>query len=191
MSKSLIIGIVAGIIAVGGGLTYFVLNKSNPTTQQSSDVQATQPQAEPQTQENLKTNGNLSTLTNSGKPQKCSFTYSSENGSGSGTMYSDGKGRGLMQMSVQANSGQPVNSNILMLSDRVYSWSTTDGKTFGIVFDRASLESHTDNMNSTQHQVGEELSKSYDIDCTSWSVDETLLVVPTNITFTALPASTN
>ena len=92
MSKKVILFGGIGLVVVGVGVVGFMMfgngsntggvnNSSGPTT---GDGQAVE--------------GNLMSLAGGGKAQVCDMSYEGESGTGTGKMYTDGKGSGLMQL---------------------------------------------------------------------------------------------
>lgn len=192
MTKALIAGIIIGIVVVGAGVTYFVVKKSKPN-QQSVSNHSTQAQTQQPSSNESRTNSNLFALAESGKSQKCTFSYSGENGNSNGTVYSDGNKRGLMKMNIATKQGNSGESNTLFLNNKIYTWTISNGNTFGMVFDRDTLETQkqqpTTPSTLPSNQSAEQISHSYDMDCQPWSVDETMLTVPTNINFSSMPTA--
>ncbi len=186
MSTKLVVGIIAAVVIIGGG-AYFVTKNNdsqNNNTSNQSASNSTQPESD-----SSASKGHIFSLADSGKPQKCTFTYSGSNGTGTGTMYSDGTGRGLMQIEVQSEKGNKGKSNTLVLSDKVYGWMETSEKAIGFIYDKAKLTEQAKNSQNNPPQAGTTVdpNKSFDLNCESWSVDEAMLSVPKNINFMAMP----
>lgn len=190
MSRNLIIGIIVGVVVIVGGVAYFVSNKSDSNSQQNTSTQPSQPQSVQQDDsQTTTTNSNFFALSESGKPQICTFVYSGEKGSGDGTVYVDGDKRGLMKMNIKTEQGNTVVTNILVQTDKIYSWTTGGDKTFGMVFEKSTLEAPQSDTNASTSQSTQNMKQSYDMDCRPWTVDETVLAVPTNVNFTTLPST--
>lgn len=187
MSKKLIIGIIAVVVIIAGGVFFVTKDDGNQNNSSSGEQAATNTEQQPS---NNESKGNIFSLSDSGKPQKCTFTYSGTKGNGTGTMYTDGSGRGLMQIEVQTAKGNTGKSNTLVLSDKVYGWMETGEKSVGFVYDKAKLTQQTQNAqnNPSQTSTNTDPNQSFDLQCDSWSVDEAMLSVPKNVNFTAMPA---
>ena len=182
MSKGLIVASVVGLIVLGGGAYYLVSNNSSNSsseTTQSSSANTTANTAEPEKQQT-----SFSTLSKSGKAQKCDFEYSSEKGSGTGTMYTDGNGRGRMTATYNTSKGEGT-SNTIVTADKAYGWFETAGKTTGFVYDKAKLEKATSNVRGATS--GPDVNQNFSVNCSDWSVDESMLTPPTNVNFQTIP----
>lgn len=186
MSRNVIIGIIVAVVIVGGGVYFVTKDKSSQNNSSSNQGSTNNAQQEA---DNNASKGNIFSLADSGKPQKCTFTYSGSNGTGTGTMYSDGTGRGLMQMEVKSEKGNTGKSNTLVLSDKVYGWMETSEKAVGFIYDKAKLTEQVKNAqnNPSQASTTADPNKSFDLNCESWSVDEAMLSVPKNVNFMAMP----
>jgi uncharacterized protein YxeA len=187
MNKNILI--VAGVLILLGGAGAFFLLSKNDNTQQTTNNSSTTNQSEQKAQEEEKaetTNGNIFSLSDSGHSHKCMFTYSGSNGTGNGTMYTDGKGRGLMTIEVKTEKGNTGKSNTLVLSDKVYGWTETEGKAIGFTYDKSTLTNGSGNSSSGSNV---DPSQKFDLNCEDWSVDESTLAVPTNVNFMTLPTA--
>ncbi len=182
MSKVIIGAVVAAVIVVAGGAVVFLRKDDSPTTTSRSGS-STSSNAE-------STNGNVFSLSGGGKALACTYTYSGSNGSGEGKMYTDGKGRGLMSTKVETEKGNTGESNVLSLNDDVYAWTVSNGQTFGFKSTKAAYTAPTSASTPTTQSTGaSDPNANFDMDCKDWSVDESVLSVPSNVTFTSLPTS--
>ncbi len=195
MSKGLKIGIIVGvlILLIGTG-AYLVGRKPKSSSSQSEKVNTNTSQEQQQTNtstDESKSDTSLFSLARSGKAQKCSFSYAGEGGKGVGTMYSDGTGLGLMKMTMQTDQGNMGESSTLAVADKVYSWTTTNGQSFGMVMDRKALENPQSPSPSTtpSSESFDKVNQSFSLDCQSWVVDDSLFETPSNVNFTSLPPS--
>lgn len=179
MSGKMIGLIVVVVLAVGGvGAYVFTQNKDDEkasTTSNTKDVTK-----DPENSDMYK--GDLLGITSDGKARKCTFSATVENVTSNGTLYTDGRGRGFMEIQV-ADAGS---TNVLALSDKIYGWTTAGGSTTGFTYTKAELEkmagdAQTDSAASSANQP-------FDMKCTSWSIDITKFTVPTNINFMSLPS---
>lgn len=130
--------------------------------------------------------GTLLNVIGDGKARKCTFSATVENVTSNGTLYTDGKGRGLMEVQV-ADVGS---TNVLALSDKVYGWTTAGGSTTGFTYTKAELEKMTSDAgaDSQASSAASSANQPFDMKCTTWSIDITKFTVPTNINFMSLPS---
>lgn len=190
--KKVLIGIVVAILVLGGG-AYFVLSGKDDSKTTNSQAQSTD-QTETTNQNsdsaNPESSGNLKTLLAAGKAQKCTMKYSGDSGSGDGTMYSNGSDRGLMTMNYQTEQGNSGVSNVLYNKDKVYTWSTVNGQTFGMIFEKSGYESQSSSSSqSGTSKSAPDPNEKFDLNCSAWNVDESILTPPSDVNFTsfALP----
>lgn len=184
MNKKLI-AMAVGIVVVLGAIGVYVLSMKNDT--QSSTRPATDATKVTNTTDQA-ASGNIFSLVEGGRAQKCTFSYSSTNGSGDGTMYSDGKGRGLMMIDLRTEKGNTGKSNTLVLADKVYGWTETNGKTIGFSYDKATFTNKTaSTTNPGSGSSSVDPNQKFDLRCEKWSVDEAMLTVPSTVNFVTLP----
>ena len=92
-----------------------------------------------------------------------------------------------MTMESTSAKGSTVTTNTLVSADKVYGWSNTGGKTIGFIYDKAQLTaSSTPVSPSAGSDTGSGAKQDYKMQCKAWTVDESKLQVPTNVTFTSL-----
>jgi hypothetical protein len=154
---------VAVIIAVGG----FILMNTNivsaPTTTGNTAVE-TSPQ--------LMSLKDLLARTGS---ETCSFTSSTQNSQSSGTVFiNNGTMRGNF---TSVTAGQTTQSHIIVKGDSVYVWS--DGLPQGYKMGVASLTA----QNGQTQPGGINASAPAGYACVAWSVDASVFLPPTGITF--------
>ncbi len=185
MSNRLMI-IIAAIVVAGGAAAFVTMNNDDsPASSSSSSQSSTQTQQKESS--DSKTKSNLSTIARDGKAVECDFSSSGASGTATGKMFSDGKGRGLMTINGTTEQGNSGVSNILTTADKSYSWTDSEGRTIGIMFDNAQLQSGTQAAQS--NQAAGNINQDFDMDCKDWDVDESKLTPPTNINFQSLPTS--
>ncbi len=185
MRNKLII-IVILLVLAGGGAAFTLLKKDDKPTVNSNQTK-TQNQTQQTASEESEVQGNLQTIRNDGTPRQCSMSYSDTAGNGTGTMFSDGKGRGRIQLELVTERGNKGESNTLMSGEKVYSWTKTDGGSFGLVFDASTVKAgSTGSPTTSSSQTG---GKDFSMKCKNWSVDEAVLTVPTDVNFSALPTT--
>lgn len=184
MSGKLIGIIIAALIVVGGGAAYVV-------TQNKDDEKAsTTTTAKAENKDSIDNGtykGDLLSITEAGKARKCTFSSTVENVTSTGTLYTDGKGRGFMEI-VVSDVGTV---NALALSDKVYSWTTAGGSTTGFTYTKAELQQMAKEagVDTDTNAAASNINQPFDMQCTTWKVEVAKFTVPTNINFTALPAA--
>lgn len=183
-----IIGAVVAVAAVGG---YILMNKKDNKAENrannNSQNQSNQNQNANKLSDEESTEGSLESFRSAGKARSCTFAYSGEEGSGDGRMYTDGKGRGFMTMDLKTSRGNTGQQNILVLSEKTYGWTKTDGGSNGIIFDTKTIQ--TNNTSSPTTSNTQSAGKSFSMKCKSWDVDEQMLSVPTDVNFISIPLS--
>ena len=182
MSGKLIGLIIVVLLAVGGvGAYVFTQNKDDEKASTTTNSKSAFKDPESDVY-----NGDLLDITSAGKARKCTFSATVENVTSNGTLYTDGKGRGFMEIVVE-NVGS---TNVLALSDKVYGWTTAGGSTTGFTYTKAELEKmSSDAGTNTQASSGaSSANQPFNMKCVSWSVDLSKFTVPTNINFMSLPS---
>lgn len=187
MNKKLIIGAVVAVVAIAG-VAFVVTRKDDSTGGSNATSNGTTNQPAQSAGEGASESGNIYSLTDAGKARKCTFQYSGSNGTGSGTMYTDGKGRGLMTVDVKTERGNTGTSNTLVLSDKVYGWTTTGGSAIGFMYNKASLTGGSGASGANGSSAADPNQK-FDLQCGSWNVDEAVLGVPQGVNFMSLPTA--
>lgn len=182
MSKKLML-IILGVVIAGGLVAFLVTNNKDRT--KSSTQNNTSQSSEKNEQKKI--NGNLSSISGSGEAQECTYSSTSPAGTAAGVMYSDGKGRGLMELDLVSDNGNIGKSHTLFNFEKVYSWTETGGQTFGLVFDKAQLESANNSVATTGQNSVSSTKQNFDMDCKRWTVDEAKLTVPPDVNFQSFP----
>lgn len=176
MKSKLIIGAIFVVGIVAGLMSYFVFAKPAQQATDSKNKNASE--------EEMVENGNIFTLVDMGHAHQCTFTYSGSTGNSEGKMYTDGKGRGLMTVDVKTAKGNTGQVNTLLLNDKVYGWTETDGKTVGFVYSKSTI---TSGKGSSASSSGVDPNQKFELKCSSWNVDEAKLSVPSNVNFMSMP----
>lgn len=183
MSKKLML-IIAGIVVAGGVAAFVVTNKDDNSG--SSNTTQSSAQTQQKNSDDNKIKGSLSSLSGDGKARECTFTSSGPSGDTKGTMYSDGNKRGLMVINATTEQGNSGATNILTTVDKSYSWTTTNGQTFGLVFDNSTINANTP-AETGQTSGAAATNQEFDMDCKDWKVDESKLTPPSDVNFQGLP----
>ena len=193
MSKKLVAVIIVAIVLLLGISGYvFISNNKDESKESNSSSKTTTSTSKKATD----SSGNVFSLSESGKAQTCKFTYTGTSGTGTGNMYSDGRGRAIMTLVVNTSKGSSLTSNTLLLGDKVYSWTITGGNAVGFVANKSTYTAPKTNTasevssNTSSTSQNSDISKSYKIKCSSWKVDDSVLAVPTSVNFQTLPSST-
>lgn len=179
----MIVGAVILVVAVAGGVFFMSKDDTNDNSSQDSQTNQKSSEQTQNTEQSQTEQGNLFSIASGGKAQQCEMNYSGTNGSGTGKMYTDGKGRGLMTIDIKTEKGNTGQSNTLVTADKVYSWTTANGQTFGFVADKSKYTSSS----STSSASSADPNQKFDMNCQAWTIDESKLTVPSNVNFTALP----
>lgn len=164
--KKLIVPIVLVLLVLLGGGAYFMMNKSSKPA-----VSPTLPPANPTVATAATTQGTLKTLLTSGKPQTC--TYTTQDGAG-GTVYvANGKMRGDFTSTTE---GTTITGHMILDSGYSYVWTdmTKQGMKIAIPAEQAS--------GSTGSQ-GVDVNQKVSYSCKDWTVDNSKLTLPADITF--------
>lgn len=173
METKTIIGLVAAVVVVGGGVWYFSSgNSANaPTTEEGV---ATTMEGE----EQADGSGTLADLMMRAGSFRCDVDVAAEEGNTtaetSGVVYiGDGKMRGDFTTKV---SGMTVNSHMLTLDGYVYTWS--DMMPQGM-----KMKVAADGTAQGQTQGSMDASAAVDYHCAPWSVDGARFTIPSSVTF--------
>ncbi|MEK7059141.1 MAG: hypothetical protein AAB971_00045 [Patescibacteria group bacterium] len=189
MSKKLML--LIGVVLVAGGITAAVLmmnkDKSSDTKNQSSTQTNTTKSKNQTAETKTAVNGNLKTLAIGGKARECDLGYSGSDGEGAGKLYTDGNGRGRIQLELTTAKGNKGESNTLITGDKVYSWTKTESGAFGFVFDADDVQTNSTGSPTTSNS--QTAGKNFSLKCKSWNVEESLVTVPADVNFSALPSS--
>ncbi|RJR15044.1 hypothetical protein C4579_03180 [Candidatus Microgenomates bacterium] len=110
--------------------------------------------------------------------QRCTFSDDMGN---SGVVYgSSGSVRGDFQGTTANNS---IQTHMISDGNMMYLWF--DGESSGFKGSLADIESmNAQTQGSTKSQKSVDLDKQVDYDCQGWTVDNSLFVPPSNVTFT-------
>lgn len=188
MNKKLILIIVGAVVLLGGVGGYLLMNRDDNTINSSTDQNQDTPNQDTpsadQGQE-AEVQGNLQTLRNDGTPRQCTMSYTDSARNGTGKMYTDGQGRGLMSLEVKTERGNTGQTNTLITNDKVYSWTKTDGGSIGMVLDASAIQPHATGSPTTSSTQA--AGKDFTLKCKAWNVDEAVLAIPTDVTFTNMP----
>lgn len=184
MNKRFITILVGAFIIVGAGVLLFGKNNDTNSSRNPATNQTKQASTDGTSSDSTEMTGNLQTLRTGGKAQECSMSYSDDAGSGSGKMYTDGKGRGRIQISLKTSRGNTGESNTLVTDEKIYSWTTAEGASFGFVINASTVPAGSTSSPTTSSS--QTAGKDFSLKCKGWSIDESVLSVPTDVKFSEL-----
>jgi len=170
MDKKLIL--ICGLLGVGA----LILSGCGPVTTLTNTLPTTT---------KTQTGGvatSLKELLTGGKDQKC--TWTTDDSSSSGTLLISGNK--FKQEITIIDPETKTENQMFSLSDgeSVYTWSTAMGTTGFKTSIAATQGENTGSPVPTSIQGGVDLNKQYQYLCQPWTVSQSDLTVPTNITFT-------
>lgn len=167
----LIIGAIVVIVVL---VAFFLMQKSNPSTS-SQTADTMQNQTNDDTAASM-TKGSIASLLTAGKNVTCSMTY--PDGKGSGTIYVSGKKmRGDFTM---MDASREYKSSMIQDGEYAYMWSDADKK--GTKFKVAGIPSPSPVANAKMDTA--DINQEVDLNCSTWGVDPSRFVVPTDVEFT-------
>ncbi len=168
MNKGVMYGLV-GVIVLGV-IGYAVFNKQANDRVVSTDGTATTTQST--------SKQSLKALLSATTPQKCTFTEAVENSTSNGTVYiAGGKMRGDF---TSVAYGKTIVSHMVMVDSTSYMW-TDEGQGFKMAFDASQ-------STSASGQQGMDVNKELEYQCMPWTVDASVFVLPSTITFKDMSA---
>ncbi|OGG03951.1 hypothetical protein A2W14_05805 [Candidatus Gottesmanbacteria bacterium RBG_16_37_8] len=170
--NNLYIAIGLVILLLLGGGAYFMRNSSSTTPQRPSS----------QSDSQEKSSGNMTSLKDlltSGRPQKCTFTDTTDERNTQGITYvATGKVRGDF---TSTDEGKTANMHMMIDGKTSFIWVDGESRGFKMVFKPEDLDE--EQITNTPNQAIDP-DKKIDFKCTSWSVDNSLFVPPSNVEFT-------
>jgi hypothetical protein len=173
--KVLVILVILFLVLLGIG-AYFFLIKGAPKNQLE-----TQDQKQPAGQSNTgnKTESieaTLKSLLTAGKSLRCTFSNNTKEVSVSGTVYTAG---GKVREDFQSNAaGSTMSGHLIVDNLNSYMWTEGSNQGFKFAVDKAASTSSGSAQSQTQ-----DINKAMNFSCQGWSVDNSLFVLPTNVTF--------
>lgn len=174
----IIAGVVGVVLAIGGGLWY-VNSRSQDAqnTNQAANTNTTETTSQETAQ--AKT---IAGFLAADKTQKCTFSYKEGTTDASGTMYF-ASGRKMSGDFKTVTEGTTTNGNMIIAKNTQYFWTPDTNK--GVKIELTSVEANNegDAPGTTSTGQGLDLDKNYDFKCSSWTLDESKFVVPSNVEF--------
>lgn len=173
MNTKIVTAVIAVIILLGLGWFLFAGKNTKPQTQ-STTTSSSPTVAQSAAQ-------NLLDLLAAGKTQKCDFSYKAADGaSTNGTVYITAA---KMRGNITTTSKDNKVTKIYMIRDgnTSYVWGDSfPGVKMTLTADQLKTNSTTNQYFNTQQKT--------DYKCESWSVDNSMFTVPTNVKFTDVSA---
>lgn len=175
-NKQAIIGILAAAVILIGAGGVFLYSKNKPAAEPSSTTSAKE-----QTKTESTMNNSLTDLLSSGKTQKCTFSYSDENGGTEGTAYINNQNM-RADLSITTEDKKVSQMSMIRKGDDNYIWGGgfPDGTGLKMTL---SAEEFTSDEESKKYF---DTSKKANYDCSGWTVDSSLFTPPSNIKFSDL-----
>lgn len=170
LSKKTFLMIIAVLIILVAGWWLF-MSKGDNNQMKNSEQAAGQAQTESQKQ-------NLSPkeLFAQGKTQKCQTSFETAEGKGNGQLYiANGKMRTDTTMVIGGNS---ITTHMIMDDSMAYVWIDGQNMAFKMPIDQLEQQ-----QPETQTQASANLDTKYEVICSDWSIDESLLTPPSNVNF--------
>jgi len=180
MGNKVIIGVlvVITLILAGAGVTWF----KNSTAPKSNTNASTESMSTPEAQASVSSDTRvaLKDLFSSSKSQQCTFSDSSSGSSG--TVYmSNGKMRGDFSTT---SSGQTMLSHMIVENDTSYVWTDASDQGVKLSYEKATqLTSATASAQAGSATMPISLDQKVSYQCSAWSVDPSLLTLPTTVKF--------
>lgn len=173
MNKTLIVGVLVGVVALGG---IWALTKGG-----GDDKMGSEPKAGAMadgTPEDF--SGSLTNLIAMGKDITCTFTQQESGATMNGTVYVAAKGQMVRGDFAMSQQGQSFNGSMIRKDGSNYTWGTTPFGPFA----------HKVNVDAPKSDKGEsvDFDESMSYKCSPWKVDESKFSLPSDINFDDLNA---
>lgn len=175
-NKQAILGIIAAGVILLGAVGVFLYSRNKPAAQPSSTTSATE-----QTKTESTMSNSLTDLLQSGKTQKCTFSYSDENGGTEGTAYINNQNM-RADLSITTADKKVSQMSMIRKDDDSYVWGGGFPSGTGLKM-TLSAEEFTSNEESKKYF---DTSKKADYDCSGWTADLSVFTPPSNVKFSDL-----
>lgn len=167
----IIIAVVAVILVAAGA--YLALGKKSQTPETPSTTTATEQKSE----DSGSIKGSIKSLLSRGKNVSCTVKYPMRESSYEGKVYvSANKMRGNFSTTVE---GKQMENH--MISDGMFMYSWTSGTPQGVKFKIEETQAQASPVAGQSEQV--DIDKEVDMDCSSWSVDNSMFTPPSDVKF--------
>lgn len=124
--------------------------------------------------------GTMKSLLARGKTEECTYSYNTDNATITGQVYTSNNGKIRHEFQSTSVEG-PVNGHMIVDSGDAYMWTDEMGQ--GFKFSIANQPAADGQNNKTP-----DINKSMQFECLPWNVDNSMFVLPTNITFQTMSA---
>ena len=171
----IIIGILVLIVLGAGG--FFLYKNSSKVPSMMQDSKTSVSSNQPSSSKTLKD------LFSSGTAQKCTYKNVAVEGTDvEGVAY---VANGMMRTDASINtSGTTTMSHIIVKDKTTYAWA--DGQTTGIKMSFDPNEMMKEEPTGTSTQEAVDLNKQVDLNCSGWTVEDSVFAPPANIKFTEM-----
>lgn len=178
MNKNVLIGIITAVVLVGGGVAFMMSQSADDNNAATNNTSTTNQEAEVTSEL-----ASLNELLTRNENTSCTFSHTDDAGMRTnGTAYFSNQ---RMRVSFTTTSEQETTSgNMLRDAEAMYVWE--DGKQEGFKMSLSSFEDTQQSSNNDTSSVDQD--QDYNVECRSWSVDESLLTPPSDVTFTDFTA---
>lgn len=169
--QMMIIGGIVLVIALVGAGAFFMMNKAQPSTAENmapvDGIESAQ----------TGTKASIKSLIGANKNVNCTISY--PDGKGSGTVYVAGaKVRGDFTFKSEETQMQ---TSMIQDGEYMYMWNGSQGT-------KMSIDSVPSASPTASTQQTADLDSEVDMDCSNWSVDESMFEVPADVKFTDMSA---
>jgi len=172
MKNKVVIGVIA-VIIIGAGAWYFI---------SQSGKGAAPIVGAPVVNLNNTSLDTLAAILASGRPVKCTVAPTADNGNMSGTFYiANGKTRGDYSLTEGA---QPMSGHMIVIGQTSYTWF--EGQSTGFKLTATSVNGN-ENAPVAPSQ-GLDPNQKIGYNCSPWSADASLFVLPANVKFNDMSA---
>lgn len=173
MNKKLLM-IIAVLIFAVIGIGAFFLPKTSP--QPEKQTQKTDKSKDANKIENIE--ATLKGFLSMGKSLKCTFSNDTKDASVSGIVYA---GNGKVRQDFQSNvAGSTMSGHLIVDSTNSFMW--TDGSDQGFKFPVEQISSDGPTVTPAKNP-GQDIYKSMNFTCRSWTVDDSVFLLPNTVTF--------
>lgn len=173
MNKKILVIVVILILSLIGAGVFFFL-KPSPQVQPKSQNQTAGEGKNVNKPEAIETT--LKSLLSMGKSLKCTFLNNTKEATVSGTVYA---GNGKVRQDFQSKAaGSSTSGHLIVDGSNTYMW--TDGNNQGFKFAVDKVPSASSGSAQSQTQ---DINKTMNFSCQGWSADNSLFVLPSNVTF--------
>lgn len=171
MNTNALIGLVALVVVVGGGVWFFSSKK---------DMQDGSAEAHRSSQDAVRGEGTFAELMARTGSWKCDVAVAIEEAPSQGEVYiSDGKIHADFTAQIEAMGGQSVRTQMIQTDGYVYTWSDMTPQGFKMPIPEGG---------EADAPQGVSYDSRVSYDCAPWTLDMSLFIPPSNVTFMEIGA---